>query len=86
MDTHAPQHPHVNRVEDRRLITGHGKYTADWNRAGQLYAYFVRADRAHAEIIAVDTTAALASPGVKLILTGEDAVRAGYLKAPHLHR
>ena len=83
METHAPQHPHVNRVEDRRLITGHGKYTADWNRAGQLYAYFVRADRAHAEIIAVDTTAALASPGVKLILTGEDAVRAGYLKAPH---
>ena len=83
METHAPQHPHVNRVEDRRLVTGHGKYTADWNRAGQLYAHFVRADRAHAEIIAIDTTAALASPGVKLILTGEDAVRAGYLKAPH---
>ena len=83
METHAPHHPHVNRVEDRRLITGHGKYTADWNRAGQLYAHFVRADRAHAEIIAIDTTAALASPGVKLILTGEDAVRAGYLKAPH---
>lgn len=83
METHAPQHPHINRVEDRRLITGHGKYTADWNRAGQLYAHFVRADRAHAEIIAIDTTAALASPGVKLILTGEDAVRAGYLKAPH---
>ena len=83
METHAPQHPHVNRVEDRRLITGHGKYTADWNRAGQLYAHFVRADRAHAEIIAIDTTAALASAGVKLILTGEDAVRAGYLKAPH---
>jgi len=83
VETHAPQHPHVNRVEDRRLITGHGKYTADWNRAGQLYAHFVRADRAHAEIIAIDTTAALASPGVKLILTGEDAVRAGYLKAPH---
>ncbi len=83
METHAPQHPHVNRVEDHRLITGHGKYTADWNRAGQLYAHFVRADRAHAEIIAIDTTAALASPGVKLILTGEDAVRAGYLKAPH---
>jgi len=83
VETHAPQHPHVNRVEDRRLVTGHGKYTADWNRAGQLYAHFVRADRAHAEIIAIDTTAALASPGVKLILTGEDAVRAGYLKAPH---
>jgi len=83
VETHAPQHPHINRVEDRRLITGHGKYTADWNRAGQLYAHFVRADRAHAEIIAIDTTAALASPGVKLILTGEDAVRAGYLKAPH---
>lgn len=83
VDKHASAHHHGNRVEDFRLITGHGKYAADWNEAGQLYACFVRADRAHAEIISLDSKAALAFPGVKLILTGEDAVRAGYTKAPH---
>jgi len=83
VDNHASHHSSVNRVEDRRLITGAGKYASDWNTPGQLYAQFVRADRAHAEIVAIDSTRALASPGVKLILTGEDAVRAGYVKAPH---
>ncbi|NBR29283.1 MAG: xanthine dehydrogenase family protein molybdopterin-binding subunit, partial [Betaproteobacteria bacterium] len=83
MDNHASHHSSVNRVEDLRLITGAGKYASDWNAPGQLYAHFVRADRAHAEIVAIDSTRALASPGVKLILTGEDAVRAGYIKAPH---
>src|SRR5918911_961806 len=71
------------RVEDFRLITGSGKYASDWNAPGQLYGYFVRSDRAHAEIVSVDTTKALASPGVKRVLTGEDAVQAGYTRAPH---
>jgi carbon-monoxide dehydrogenase large subunit len=87
LDKHAPHAAHdlshVNRVEDIRLITGHGKYTADWNAPGQLYAYFVRADHAHAEIVSVDVAAARAHAGVQLVLTGEDAVRAGHVKAPH---
>jgi len=40
-DTHASHHG--NRVEDHRLVTGAGKYAADWNLPGQLYAAFVRA-------------------------------------------
>jgi carbon-monoxide dehydrogenase large subunit len=77
-------HPHDGkRVEDVRLITGAGRYTSDWNAPGQLYGYFVRADRAHAEIVSVDTKAAAAAPGVKGVFTGEDAVKAGYTKAPH---
>jgi carbon-monoxide dehydrogenase large subunit len=83
VENHAHSPHHVNRVEDRRLITGHGKYAADWNAPNQLYAYFVRADRAHAEIIAIDVAAARAQPGVHLVLTGEDAVRAGHVNAPH---
>ena len=83
MDNHASHHSSVNRVEDLRLITGAGKYAADWNAPGQLHAYFVRADRAHAEILSVDTSAARAHPGVHLVLTGEDAVRAGHVNAPH---
>lgn len=80
MDTH--QH-HSNRVEDRRLITGAGKYAADWNAPGQLYGYFVRSDRAHAEIVALNVAPALAHPGVTHVFTGADAVSAGYVKAPH---
>jgi aerobic carbon-monoxide dehydrogenase large subunit len=83
MDTHVSPHHHGNRVEDFRLITGTGKYAADWNVPGQLYGYFVRADRAHAEIVSLDTTRALQVPGVKQVFTGEDALRAGYTKAPH---
>ena len=32
------------RREDERLLTGRGRYTADWNLEGQLHAYFLRAD------------------------------------------
>ncbi len=39
----------ANRREDLRLITGRGRYTADWNLPGQLHACFLRSDRAHAE-------------------------------------
>jgi aerobic carbon-monoxide dehydrogenase large subunit len=60
------------RREDDRLLTGRGRYTADWNFPGQLYGCFLRSDRAHAEIVSLNTVAALALPGVKAILTGED--------------
>ncbi|HEX6008197.1 MAG TPA: xanthine dehydrogenase family protein molybdopterin-binding subunit [Burkholderiales bacterium] len=71
---------HVSRREDLRLITGAGKYASDWNLPGQLYACFVRADRAHAKILSLDTQAVARHPGVVRIYTGEDTVRAGYVK------
>jgi len=60
------------RREDDRLLTGRGRYTADWNLPGQLYGCFLRSDRAHAEIMSLNTQAALGFPGVKAIFTGED--------------
>jgi len=83
MSNQAQHHHHGRRVEDVRLITGAGKYTSDWNARGQLYGCFVRSDRAHAEIVSVDTKKAAGFPGVKQVFTGEDAVRAGYVRAPH---
>ena len=68
------------RVEDGRLVTGRGTYAADWNLPGQLYAHFVRADRAHAEIVSIDFAAAAKHRGFKRVYTGADAVRAGYTK------
>jgi carbon-monoxide dehydrogenase large subunit len=72
---------HVSRLEDLRLITGAGTYASDWNLPGQLHGSFLRADRAHAKIVRIGTDAARAHPGVAAVLTGEDAVRAGYVRS-----
>ena len=68
----------VGRREDARLLTGTGRYTADWDFPAQLHAAFLRADRAHATIRAVDTAAARAAPGVLAVLTAADMAAAGY--------
>jgi carbon-monoxide dehydrogenase large subunit len=83
-DTHHDHHHSGKRVEDQRLITGTGKYAADWRAPGQLYGHFVRSDHAHAEIVSVNTAAALAHPGVTHVFTGADAVVAGYTKVAHV--
>jgi aerobic carbon-monoxide dehydrogenase large subunit len=64
------------RREDFRLLTGSGRYTADWNLDGQAHAVFLRSDRAHAEI------AARAVPGVITVLTGADVVAAQFKTPP----
>jgi carbon-monoxide dehydrogenase large subunit len=73
----------MSRREDHRLITGLGRYTSDWNLPAQLYAVFLRADRAHAEIVRLDAARALAHPGVKAIFTAEDARAAGFKSLPN---
>jgi carbon-monoxide dehydrogenase large subunit len=70
--------PFKGRREDERLLTGQGRYTADWNRPDQVYAAFLRADRAHALIRSIDIAEARNSPGVLAVLTGADAVAAGF--------
>ena len=62
----------VKRTEDIRFITGKGHYVDDVDRPGQAYAYFLRSPHAHATIDKVDTAAALKSPGVVAIFTGDD--------------
>ena len=73
------------RREDHRLVTGQGKYTSDWNLPGQLYGAFLRSDRAHAEIVSINTRPALAMPGVVAVLTGADTAQAKLgVAQPHL--
>ena len=62
----------VKRKEDFRFITGKGRYVDDVNRPGQAYAHFLRSPHAHATINRIDAAAALASPGVVAVFTGED--------------
>ena len=73
--------PFKGRREDRRLLTGTGRFTADWDLPGQVHGAFLRSDRAHARIVSIDTSAAMAMPGVIRVLTGADVVAAG-LKTP----
>ena len=74
------------RREDLRLVTGQGRYTADWNLPGQLHGAFLRSDRAHAEIVSIDLKAALAAPGVAAVFTGADTLKAGFKPGPQLVR
>jgi len=62
----------VRRFEDQRLLTGKGTYVDDINRPGQTYAHILRSPHAHARIVSIDTSAAVASPGVVAVFTGED--------------
>jgi len=60
------------RLEDDRMLTGRGRYVSDWSLPGEAHAHFLRSDRAHAEIVSIDKEAALRSPGVLAVFTGED--------------
>lgn len=62
----------VQRREDRKLLTGEGRYVDDIELAGMLHAAFLRAEIAHARINAIDTSAARAVPGVHAVYTLDD--------------
>ena len=61
----------VARKEDKRFITGAGRYTDDMSVPGMKYAAFVRSPHAHAKIASIDTSAAEGMPGVIGVLTGK---------------
>src|SRR6188472_385110 len=71
------------RFEDLRLVRGGGRYTDDVSVAEQTSAVFVRTPHAHASIVAIDISAALAHPGVLAVLTGDDYVADGHLGMAH---
>ena len=71
------------RFEDLRLVRGGGRYTDDVLVAEQTSAVFVRTPHAHASIVAIDTSAARAHPGVLAVLTGDDYVADGHLGMAH---
>ncbi|MGY8998144.1 MAG: xanthine dehydrogenase family protein molybdopterin-binding subunit, partial [Alphaproteobacteria bacterium] len=57
------------RTEDPKLVRGLGCYADDVSVAGQVYGFALRSPHAHADITAIDITAALEAPGVIGILT-----------------
>jgi carbon-monoxide dehydrogenase large subunit len=61
----------VARKEDKRFITGAGRYVDDMVVPGMKHAAFVRSPHAHADIKKIDTKKAEAMPGVIGVLTGK---------------
>ena len=54
----------IERKEDKKFLTGKGRYTADINLANQTYAYFVRSPHARAKIVGINCAKAMKAPGV----------------------
>jgi aerobic carbon-monoxide dehydrogenase large subunit len=73
----------VRRREDLRLIRGGGRYTADENLPGQVYAVMVRSPHAHAHLRGIGKDKALATPGVLAVLAGADCLADGLKPIPH---
>ena len=66
----------IERVEDAALLVGRGRFLDDLGtRPGTLHAAILRSPHAHADIVAIDTSAALKSKGVAVVLVGEDIKR-----------
>src|SRR5580693_9148428 len=59
------------RVEDIRFVQGKGSYVDDMKLPGMLYGDFTRSSHAHARIKKIDTSKAMAVPGVVAVLTAE---------------
>src|SRR5215203_4233613 len=64
----------VVRKEDRRFITGKGRYVDDIKIVGLTHAHFIRSPHAHAKVKSIDSSAAMKLPGVVAVLTGRQIV------------
>ena len=63
----------MERIEDASLLTGSATFGDDMpTKTGTLYAAILRSPHAHAEILGIDTTRALAMPGVAAVIIGTE--------------
>ena len=62
----------VPRLEDPPLVRGHGRFAGDISFPHQLHMRLVRSPIAHGRVVAVDTAAAGATPGVVAVWTAAD--------------
>ena len=65
------------RREDRRFLTGAGRYLDDLAFEGLVHAVVLRSPHAHAAIRGIDASAARALPGVLAVLTAADVAADG---------
>jgi aerobic carbon-monoxide dehydrogenase large subunit len=84
--THVEERPigfgRMPRKEDARFIRGQGTYLDDIRRPGMLHAAILRSPLAHARIVSIDASAALALPKVHAVVTGRDLEARGMAWMP----
>jgi carbon-monoxide dehydrogenase large subunit len=73
----------VRRKEDQRLLTGKGRFSDDFNMAGQAYAVMVRSPYPHAQLRDLDVERARRIPGVLAVFSGGDCLADGLSPIPH---
>jgi carbon-monoxide dehydrogenase large subunit len=74
----------LQRKEDPRFVRGRGHYVDDITLPGMLHGAILRSPVAHARLVSIDTSAALAHPGVVAVITGADLLGLGLAWAPTL--
>jgi len=74
----------MRRKEDIRFVRGLGTYVDDIRRPGMLHGAVLRSPHAHARIVSVDASAALAHPKVRAVITGETLRERGLAWMPTL--
>lgn len=73
----------VKRADVLEKVTGEGRYTGDYALPGMLFGKIKRSEIAHARIVRIDASKALALKGVKAVLTHADVPRVLHYGSPH---
>ncbi|MCX2929234.1 molybdopterin-dependent oxidoreductase [Mycobacterium sp. CVI_P3] len=73
----------IGALAGPRVVTGTEQYTLDWAPEGLLHMAVLGSPVAHARIVAIDTAAASAIPGVHLVLTHLDSPPVAFSTARH---
>lgn len=74
----------MRRIEDPRLLTGGGRFTANLAPPGTLHAVFLRSPHAHARVLRVEASVARAMSGVVAVITAAETMAAGLGHNPTL--
>ena len=72
----------LKRKEDPRFIRGQGTYLDDIRLPGMVHGAVLRSPYAHARIVSIDTSAALAHPNVAAVITAKDLETLGLAWMP----
>jgi aerobic carbon-monoxide dehydrogenase large subunit len=72
----------LKRKEDERFIRGKGNYLDDIRLPGMVHGALLRSPYAHARIVSIDTSRALAHPGVAAVVTAKDLETLGLAWMP----
>lgn len=63
----------TNRIDAYERVTGRATYTRDVRVPGMLYGRVLRSPHPHARVVSIDTSRALALPGVRAVITDDNA-------------